>query len=135
MRKSSDFPSITSKHPLLMSQLPFEQYRIIFKLIKTRQQCGPFLTQVSHGILTSLISGPPLSNGEKDINHVSPVGEEKDSESTGGGGGVCQSQRSAGVIGPLSSLESFSCFSIRPSLSHIYIFSGHLLWAGCSVST
>lgn len=131
MRKSSDFPSITSKHPLLMSQLPFEQYRIIFKLIKTRQQCGPFLTQVSHGILTSLISGPPLSNGERTLITSLQWGRKRTRRARG----VCQSQRSAGVIGPLSSLESFSCFSIRPSLSHIYIFSGHLLWAGCSVST
>lgn len=50
MRKSSDFSFITSKHPLLMSQLPFEQYLMIFKLIKTEQQYSPILTQVSPGI-------------------------------------------------------------------------------------
>lgn len=104
MRKSSDFPFITSKRPLLMSHLPFEQYRIIFKLIKTRQQYTPFLTQVSprDSILTSLIFGPPLSNRERTlIMSPSGVGTEPRERT------VCQLCRSAGVIGTISCLESF----------------------------
>jgi hypothetical protein len=31
-KKSSDFPFITSKHPLFMSQLPFEQYKDDFQI-------------------------------------------------------------------------------------------------------
>ena len=71
MRKSSDFPFITSKHPLLMSQLPFEQYRIIFKLIKTRQQYAPFLTQVSLRDSYFINLRTTTLQQRKDINHVS----------------------------------------------------------------
>lgn len=64
-----------------MSQLPFEQYRIIFKLIKARQQYGPFLTQVSPRDSDFINLGTSTLKQRKDINHVSLVGEGPDPES------------------------------------------------------
>ena len=64
-----------------MSQLPFEQYRIIFKLIKTRQQYAPFLTQVSLRDSDFINLQTTTLQQRKDINHVSPVGERQDPES------------------------------------------------------
>lgn len=63
-----------------MSQLPFEQYRIIFKLIKT-QQYAPFITQVSLRDPDFINLWTTTLQQRKDINHVSPVGEGQDPES------------------------------------------------------
>lgn len=64
-----------------MSQLPFEQYRIIFKLIKTRQQYAPFLTRVSLRDSDFINLRTTTLQQRKDINHVSPVREGQDPES------------------------------------------------------
>lgn len=103
MRKPSDFPFITSKRPLLMSQLPFEQYRRVFKLIKTRQQYGPFLTQVSPRDFDFINLWTTTLKQRQAISHVCPVGEGQ----TWREWVVCQWQGSAGVIGTPSSLGVF----------------------------
>ena len=63
-----------------MSQLPFEQYRRIFKLIKTRQQYGPFLTQVSPRDFDFINLWTTTLKKRQDIHHVCVVGEGQDPE-------------------------------------------------------
>ena len=52
-----------------MSQLPFEQYLMIFKLIKTEQQYSAVLTQASPRDLTPSILQQLLKQ-EKGISHL-----------------------------------------------------------------
>ena len=100
-----------------MIQLPFEQYKIIFKLIKTRQQYAPFLTQVSPRDSDFINLWTTTLKRRKDINLVSPVGEGQRVS----GLFIMGKCWSDWVIATISSLESFSPLPPRRTINQPYL--------------